>query len=144
MKHQDAIYSREEISRDGLLRVCYNYSDGEKSPLVIEPCITMTATGEVLLDLWRSGWNGHVEKFGTDQIQLRVSDRNQLKKILVCIDVHARTFTVADHSSQPQPLSIFRDVLFLILVPAEERITTTPLRASFSLGSWLANLVGRK
>lgn len=112
MKHPDAIFSREETSPDGSLRICYITFEGEKSPAIVEPCVTMIATGEVLFDFWGSRLKGHLDGFDASGFRLTVSDNYNVVTLAVRVDIGARSFTIAADPTAPRPLSAIRDTLF--------------------------------
>lgn len=112
MKHPGAVFSREETSPDGSWLITYNYSEGEKSPTIIEPCVTVIATGEILFDFWRIRLNGHLDEFDAAGFRLTVSDNYQVATVRVRVDARIKTFTLADESTGPRPLSTLRDTLF--------------------------------
>jgi hypothetical protein len=126
MKHPAAIFSREETSPDGSLHIFYNYSEGEKSPTIIEPGVTVIATGEVLFDFWGSRLNGHLDDFNATGFRLTVSDNYNVTTILVHVDVRAKTFTLANDPAAPRPLSTLCDTLFWIV----DRVRTEREKAS--------------
>jgi hypothetical protein len=55
---EDFIYSEEVTSPDGSIRVLYAYTDGEKTPLIIEPRIIDARSGFVVNE------DGSVEDVG--------------------------------------------------------------------------------
>ena len=112
MKHDDAIYSREEVSPDGSLHICYNYMEGEKSPTIVEPCVTLVATGEVILDFWRTRLNGYLSEFKANGFQLKVSDNYDLTTVLLRIDVPSRTFVQVNDSAPARPLAVLSETVF--------------------------------
>jgi hypothetical protein len=120
MKRPDAVFSREEFSPDGALCIWYNYMDGEKTPTVIEPCVTLLSTGEVLVDFWRLGLNGSVSDFTADTFTLTVTDSYGLAKIVARVEVSSRTFTLIDDATPARPLAVLRETLFWIVDRARE------------------------
>lgn len=112
MNHPGAVFSREETSPDGSLHITYNYSEGEKSPTLVEPCVTVIASGEVLFDLWRIRLNGHLDEFDPTGFRLTVSDNYQVATVRVRVEAGTKTFTLADDATGPRPLSTLRDTLF--------------------------------
>ena len=120
MKHSDAIYSREETSPDGSLHICYNYADGEKTPTLIQPCVTVVANGEVLLDLWCGILNGHIDDFNDHGFRLTVTDGYAMKAILVRVEVKSRTFILPDDPTRPKSLTTLDETLIGIALRARE------------------------
>src|SRR5688572_10561940 len=102
MKRPDAVFSREEFSPDGTLRIWYNYMGGEKTPTVVEPCVSLVSTGEVLVDFWRLGLNGTVGEFGSNTFSVTASDSYGLAVVVARVVVSSRTFTVDRDSSTPR------------------------------------------
>jgi hypothetical protein len=144
MKHPNAIFSREETSPNGALNICYNYSEGEKTPTIVEPCVTVIATGEVLFDFWGSRLNGHLDDFDETGFRLTVSDNYNVITLFVRVDIVAKTFTIANDQSAARPLSTIRDTLFWIVdgkkIEVEKaKIPNPKPRASFitRIKSWL-------
>jgi hypothetical protein len=115
VKHPSAVFSREETSPDGSLQVCYNYSEGERTPTIIEPCVTVVATGEVLFDFWGTRLNGHVHEFTPTGFNLTVSDNYEIAQVMVHVDAKAKTFTTVNDPTPSRPLSAMADSLSLIL-----------------------------
>lgn len=115
MKHGDAVYTREETSPDGTLNICYNHQEGEKSPTIVEPSVTVVATGEVIIDFWRTRLNGHLDDFRDNAFRLRVSDNYNRKEIVVQVDVASTSFTIDNSTDEPRPLSLLNDTLYWII-----------------------------
>jgi hypothetical protein len=124
MKHRDALFSKEENSPDGSLHICYNYSEGEKTPTIIEPCVTVVATGEVLFDFWRTRLNGSMGDFSAKGFRLTVSDNYGVTTIVVRVDVGTKTFTLVNDSAAPRPLSVMSDALFWMIDRARNERTS--------------------
>jgi hypothetical protein len=136
MRHHDAIFYREELSADGALHIGYNTMDGEKSPMVVEPCISIVSTGEVVFDLWRSGLNGRVEAASADGFRLTVTDNYGRMKVVVDIALRSRTFRGMGNEETVRPLAALEGDLLKIAERArKERLAALSLTepASFSL-----------
>jgi hypothetical protein len=124
----NAMYSREETSPDGTLHIGYNYVDGERSPLIIEPRVTVKATGEVLIDLWRCSVNGSIYDFSPGGFLLKITDPYGPTEILARVATGSRTFTVTGDPGQPKPLSILCETLLTMVDRARQahRTSLTP------------------
>jgi hypothetical protein len=103
------VYVEETLSPDGATKVIYGYSEGEKSPLIIEPRVIDVATGEVLLDLWHLRFVGYVMFEGSNKLRVRVDDPQ--RQVTVCeaeVNVKEKTYTIPKASRGPEPLTTFR------------------------------------
>jgi hypothetical protein len=104
------IYSDEVVSPDGVVRVIYGFSDGEKSPITVEPRIIEASTGEVLVDLWRAWCQGAVEFLGPGKLRIKVHDAYH--RVLICeseIDLNERVFALMESPHLHEPLTSFRE-----------------------------------
>ena len=136
MRHQDAIFYRDELSADGALHIGYNTVDGEKTPMVVEPCVSIVATGEIVFDLWRTGLNGRVEAASADAFTLTVTDNYGRMKVVVDIALRSRTFRAVDNPAMVRPLAALEHHLMRIAERArKERLTALSLLepAAFSM-----------
>ena len=109
IKEYGFIYTDEAVSPDGQVKVLYGYSDGEKSPITIEPRIIDASTGEVLVDLWRTWSQGSVEFVVPGRLLIKVHDAYHRK--LICeaqVDLTERVFVLANSPHMCEPLATFR------------------------------------
>lgn len=94
------VYGEERLSPDGTLRVLLGHRDGERSATLIEPRIVVAATGEVLLDLWRTYKTYEVVFSGTENgrqsLTLTIQDAYTGAVRTAVIDMDTRTFVFAD------------------------------------------------
>jgi hypothetical protein len=112
MKEFGFVYSEEVISLDGKIRVIYGYSDGEKTPLIIEPRVIDAFSEKVIIDLWRTYCNGTVE-FG-EQGFLSIKVENPRTQAIICvaeIDLAKQTFSLAESNHRDQPLDSLRQII---------------------------------
>jgi hypothetical protein len=112
MKEFGFIYSEEIISPDGDLRVVYGYSDGEKTPLIVEPRVIDVSSGEVLIDLWRTYCTSAVEFGARGKIKIEV--QNPHTQAIICaadVDLADRTFSLARNLQKIEPLQLLRQII---------------------------------
>lgn len=103
------VYIEEYVSTDGSLKVIYGNSDGERSPLLIEPRVVDATSGKIYLDLWRLAFNGAVTFGDIGTFRIKVDD--PFRAVTVCeaeVDVRTETFQIPQISKHPEPLSTFR------------------------------------
>ena len=105
MRREDFIYFEEHTSPDGVWRVEYGYSDGEKGPTIIEPRVIENATGRVFVDFWRRYVIGHVGDFTPDGFQLRLTEPLTSKTMHASINTRNETFTIVGEAVAPRPLN---------------------------------------
>jgi len=106
------VYHDEVLSPDGAVKVIYGYSDGEKSPVTIEPRIIDARTGEVLVDLWRAWCQGSVEFLQPGRLRIKVKDA--YARVLICeaeVNLEARDFVLASNPDRREPLANFRETM---------------------------------
>lgn len=94
-------FSHDELSPDGLFHICYGYTRRGHEALVIEPLISLSATGEVLVNLWRSGLTGWAESFRAEGFRLIVSDPYGTSHLEIPIDVKLRRFQWPNAKDRP-------------------------------------------
>jgi len=94
LPEHNSIYSREEISPDGVWRVVYDYMDGERSPLIVSPRVSHVVTGHVVLDMWRSCLDGTVSGFTASGFRLTVRDPYGPSVLKTIVDTETETFAV--------------------------------------------------
>jgi hypothetical protein len=109
MRLEDFIYSEVALSPDGAVRVEYGYSGGEKSPTIIEPRIIDMKSDEVLIDLWRSSYNGRVEFGERGKFVLTIDSPYYPATYIADVDAEARTFAFAGSPERRESLAVFED-----------------------------------
>jgi hypothetical protein len=110
VKREDFIYYEEHISPDGVWRVEYGYSGGEKGPTIVEPRVIEIATGRVLVDFWRRYTIGYVGDFSPDGFRITLTEPIASKRITVSINTRTETFTMVDEASSPRPIDELYEV----------------------------------
>ncbi len=129
VKQYGFVYSEEVVSPDGAVKVIYGYSDGEKTPLTIEPRIEDCSTGEVLVDLWRAWCQGTVEFEGPGRLRIKVHEAYH--RVLICeaeVDVIKKEFVLADTPRQREPLELFRQRVLELRAGTEQQIVVPKRR----------------
>jgi hypothetical protein len=109
MRLEDFIYSDVALSPDGAVRVEYGYSGGERSATIIEPRIIDMKSGEVLIDLWRSSYEGRVEFGERGKFVLTIDSPYYPATYIVDVDAEARTFAFAGSPERRESLAMFED-----------------------------------
>ncbi|GEM_PF-4765147 len=104
-------FSHDELSPDGMFHICYGYTRRGHEALVIEPLISLSATGEVLVNLWRSGLTGWAESFNPEGFRLIVSDPYGTSHLEVAIDLKNRRFHLPTSQETSRPLHELRTTL---------------------------------
>src|SRR6476660_5293926 len=90
------VYWEEVTSPDGRFRVLKGYSDGERTPTLIEPRIIEIVSGKVVVDLWHTYLNYEVEFREVGKMRLKIQDIYQTSTRIAEIDLVERTFVFAD------------------------------------------------
>ncbi|HKV39615.1 MAG TPA: hypothetical protein VJX67_10405 [Blastocatellia bacterium] len=116
--------STEEVSPDGSIRIVYAYSGGDRTPVITEPRVIDAETGEVLIDLWGSSFNGRVQIHEDRRLTLTIDDPYLASTVFgVNVDLKAKTFLFEPGSAfglgirsvdgpgsdTPEPLALFKD-----------------------------------
>jgi hypothetical protein len=131
----NTIFSREELSPDGTWRVVYDYMDGERSPLIVSPRIIEVRTQRIVLDLWKTIFNGYVSKFTPTSFHLAIRDPYGPKEVSVDVDVAAGTCVIDGDISTLVPLGELEPTLQRIIQHARDNyhahVEPVPLDRSF-------------
>ena len=99
------VYWEETVSPDGRFRVLDGYSDGEKTPTLVEPRIIEIVSGAVVLDLWHTYMNYELEFLDAGKARLTIQDAYQTVKRIAEINLNNRTFSFSDSPLTQEPLS---------------------------------------
>ena len=109
------VYWEELLSPDGALRVLLGHRDGERSATLIEPRIVDAATGEILLDLWRTYKTYEVTFGGTENgkpsMTLTIRDVYTGAARIAVLDIESRTFVFSDSPQNRQPLRRLHELI---------------------------------
>lgn len=106
-----SVYSRDQTSPDGTLHIRYAYVDGERSPQIVEPRITLTATGEVILDLWRGCIDGSVDGFSPGGFRLTLRDPYGPTILVAIVDLASRRFAIEGEPGATYALASVSEVM---------------------------------
>ena len=115
------VFGLEDASPDRTLRILYGYVDGPHAPLITEPRILHASTGEVLVDFWRSGIDGHVDAFTTSGFRLTARDPFSSETITATVDLNLRSFLLDGDGGQRRPLPTLRALVRSKLSAAQAR-----------------------
>lgn len=115
------VFGLEDASPDRSLRILYGYVDGPHAPLITEPRILSATTGEVLVDFWRSGIDGHVDAFSANGFRLTARDPFSSQTMTAWIDLNLRSFVLDGDGGQRRPLPTLRALVRSKLSAAQAR-----------------------
>ncbi len=109
------VYWEERLSPDGALRILLGHRDGERSAALVEPRILNAATGEILLDLWRTYKTYEVAFSGTENgrqsLTLTIRDAYTGAVRTAVLDTETRTFLFADAPQDRYPFRRLHELL---------------------------------
>ncbi|HRE80208.1 MAG TPA: hypothetical protein PLN52_04125 [Opitutaceae bacterium] len=104
-----------------MLRILYGYVDGLQAKLITEPRIVHSTTGEILVDFWRSGIDGHIDAFTPSSFRLTARDPVSSESVTAVIDLNLRSFLLDGDGGQRRPLPTLRALVRSKLSAAQTR-----------------------
>ncbi|MEP6764894.1 MAG: hypothetical protein ABJB66_11310 [Gemmatimonadaceae bacterium] len=111
---QGFVYYEVKISPDGSLHVLNGYSDGEKTPTLIEPRVVLAATGKILFDLWHTYQNYHLDFCDNGNAVLNVQNNHSRRTRVVDINFRDSEFSFRDEPGVHRPLSKLEEFISLL------------------------------